>query len=252
MWPGGTSLCRGAVRERGHMTRYRLRTRMRRLLPEWCAQLFPRGTKDCGKHEWFRRDENTDECYHCAVGIRESQLDRYIRVQLDDVCIESVQLAGVADAAAFYADQWNKEYEDLNWSHAAALKKLEQVVTSIITTIDQFPLVVPVEAFSKCMSASALDCHNVNGAQNGSYQFSRPYPGASRGLPSLPDLPLPNLASAVIDRRDQQGWRLRARASRWTCASQHDVVVACAKVFRLPQRRSPLDELVQPRCLEDQ
>jgi len=33
--------------------------------------LFPAGSKDCGRHEWFRNDERTDICWHCTVGERE-------------------------------------------------------------------------------------------------------------------------------------------------------------------------------------
>lgn len=31
----------------------------------------PPGSKDCGRHEWFRNDETTDICWHCTVGERE-------------------------------------------------------------------------------------------------------------------------------------------------------------------------------------
>lgn len=35
------------------------------------APLFPPGNRDCGEHEWFRADEQTDRCWHCTVGVRE-------------------------------------------------------------------------------------------------------------------------------------------------------------------------------------
>jgi hypothetical protein len=35
--------------------------------------IFPPGRKDCGDHEWFRLDEDTDWCYHCEVGERPHQ-----------------------------------------------------------------------------------------------------------------------------------------------------------------------------------
>lgn len=50
---------------------YRLRTWLREHLPVPLAYLFPAGSKDCGRHEWFRNDENTDICWHCTVGERE-------------------------------------------------------------------------------------------------------------------------------------------------------------------------------------
>jgi len=37
------------------------------------ADLFPRGLKDCGQHEWFRFDDESDRCYHCEVGKRPHQ-----------------------------------------------------------------------------------------------------------------------------------------------------------------------------------
>jgi hypothetical protein len=33
--------------------------------------LLPPGNQDCGEHEWFRADEQTDRCWHCTVGVRE-------------------------------------------------------------------------------------------------------------------------------------------------------------------------------------
>jgi len=42
-------------------------------LPRALVDLFPKGLKDCGKHEWFRFDEDTDLCYHCEVGERPHQ-----------------------------------------------------------------------------------------------------------------------------------------------------------------------------------
>jgi hypothetical protein len=32
--------------------------------------LFPKGSKDCGAHEWYRRDAHEYLCYHCIVGVR--------------------------------------------------------------------------------------------------------------------------------------------------------------------------------------
>lgn len=51
--------------------RYRFRTWAREHLPVPLAYLFPAGSKDCGRHEWFRTDEHTDICWHCTVGQRE-------------------------------------------------------------------------------------------------------------------------------------------------------------------------------------
>lgn len=53
--------------------RYRWRTWLRRYLPQALGGLFPPGSKDCGDHEWFRVDEDTDWCYHCEVGERPHQ-----------------------------------------------------------------------------------------------------------------------------------------------------------------------------------
>lgn len=46
---------------------------MRRHLPWALVDLFPKGLKDCGDHEWFRFDDETDRCYHCEVGERPHQ-----------------------------------------------------------------------------------------------------------------------------------------------------------------------------------
>jgi N-acetyl-anhydromuramyl-L-alanine amidase AmpD len=51
--------------------RYRFRTWAREHAPGPISRLFPPGTKDCGRHEWFRNDEHTDVCWHCTVGERE-------------------------------------------------------------------------------------------------------------------------------------------------------------------------------------
>ena len=53
--------------------RYRWRTWLRGHLPWALVDLFPKGTKDCGDHEWFRFDEATDRCYHCEMGERPHQ-----------------------------------------------------------------------------------------------------------------------------------------------------------------------------------
>lgn len=46
---------------------------MRGRLPWAFVDSFPRGSKDCGDHEWFRFDDDTDLCYHCEVGERPHQ-----------------------------------------------------------------------------------------------------------------------------------------------------------------------------------
>ena len=52
------------------LPRYRLRTWLRENLPEPFSRLFPPGTRDCGRHEWYRADEETDRCRHCTIGVR--------------------------------------------------------------------------------------------------------------------------------------------------------------------------------------
>lgn len=56
-----------------HRPRYRWRTWMRGHVPWALVDLFPKGLKDCGQHEWRRRDDETDGCYHCVVGDRPHQ-----------------------------------------------------------------------------------------------------------------------------------------------------------------------------------
>lgn len=57
------------------MARYRLRTRIRRLLPFALIGLLPKGKKDCGDHEWYRSTHELYLCYHCVVGIRRDRPD---------------------------------------------------------------------------------------------------------------------------------------------------------------------------------
>lgn len=56
-----------------HRPRYRWRTWMRGHVPWALVALFPKGQRDCGQHEWRRRDDDTDGCYHCVVGDRPHQ-----------------------------------------------------------------------------------------------------------------------------------------------------------------------------------
>lgn len=48
--------------------KYRLRTALREWSPEPLAALIPKGSKDCGDHEWYKQAESTWRCYHCVVG----------------------------------------------------------------------------------------------------------------------------------------------------------------------------------------
>jgi hypothetical protein len=50
--------------------RYRIRTWLRGNLPGPLSDLFPKGRRDCGNHEWHRATEETDRCYHCEIGVR--------------------------------------------------------------------------------------------------------------------------------------------------------------------------------------
>ena len=52
------------------MAKYRLRTRIRKLLPFALIGLAPKGKKDCGDHDWYRHTKDTWHCYHCVVGVR--------------------------------------------------------------------------------------------------------------------------------------------------------------------------------------
>lgn len=49
--------------------RYRLRSWLRERSPGALARLLPKGRRDCGAHEWYRADERTWRCYHCAPGV---------------------------------------------------------------------------------------------------------------------------------------------------------------------------------------
>lgn len=36
--------------------------------------LFPKGTHDCGNHDWYRSKGNLFHCYHCEAGTLESDI----------------------------------------------------------------------------------------------------------------------------------------------------------------------------------
>jgi hypothetical protein len=63
LWPGGEP----SPHPRG---RYRWRTSLRRRLPARLGFLAPKGTRDCGDHDWYNADDNVEHCYHCVVGVR--------------------------------------------------------------------------------------------------------------------------------------------------------------------------------------
>ncbi|WP_030267035.1 hypothetical protein [Streptomyces sp. NRRL B-24484] len=50
--------------------RYRWRTDARIALPAALMRLFPKGSEDCGDHQWYRQDDRTFRCYHCEPGER--------------------------------------------------------------------------------------------------------------------------------------------------------------------------------------
>jgi hypothetical protein len=63
--------------------RYRLRTFLRGHSPSWLVNLgaFPKGKKDCGRHERYYAYENFQgsrigECYHCEGPTAKAVLDR--------------------------------------------------------------------------------------------------------------------------------------------------------------------------------
>ena len=51
--------------------KYRLRTMLRGALPYVLANRIPKGSRDCGNHDWYCQDDTTDACYHCEVGHRQ-------------------------------------------------------------------------------------------------------------------------------------------------------------------------------------
>ncbi|GAA1091043.1 hypothetical protein [Kitasatospora arboriphila] len=55
--------------------RYRWRTDARVALPAALMCMFPKGAKDCGDHQWYRKDDRTYRCYHCEPGERPSTPD---------------------------------------------------------------------------------------------------------------------------------------------------------------------------------
>lgn len=60
------------------VARYRTRTRVRSHLPWVLTWLAPKGSEDCGDHDWYRHDDTTAYCYHCEVGERPLEPDDVI------------------------------------------------------------------------------------------------------------------------------------------------------------------------------
>ncbi len=56
----------------GPIPRYRLRTWFRGHEPNWLSRhwVLPKGSDDCGMHEFYNADGIVNRCYHCAVGLR--------------------------------------------------------------------------------------------------------------------------------------------------------------------------------------
>ena len=50
--------------------KYRLRTWLRGNLPAALSRFLPKGSSDCGNHEWYNSNDQVDHCYHCEVGVR--------------------------------------------------------------------------------------------------------------------------------------------------------------------------------------
>ncbi len=52
--------------------RYRLRTWLRMHEPGWLYEPWPipKGSADCGNHEFYNADDAIERCYHCEVGAR--------------------------------------------------------------------------------------------------------------------------------------------------------------------------------------
>jgi hypothetical protein len=51
--------------------RYRLRYRLRTLLPSSLGGLFfPKGKSDCGNHVFYKESDESDRCLYCQVGER--------------------------------------------------------------------------------------------------------------------------------------------------------------------------------------
>jgi hypothetical protein len=52
--------------------RYRVRTWLRGREPNWLYRIWaiPKGSGDCGNHEFYNAGGGIDRCYHCKVGTR--------------------------------------------------------------------------------------------------------------------------------------------------------------------------------------
>jgi hypothetical protein len=52
--------------------RYRLRTWLRIHEPGWLYDRWPvpKGSEDCGNHQFYNVDDAVERCYHCEAGLR--------------------------------------------------------------------------------------------------------------------------------------------------------------------------------------
>ena len=57
--------------------KYRWRTQLRVVLPARLGRRMPRGSHDCGNHEWYGQDGKSDLCHHCVATRQASTLKRF-------------------------------------------------------------------------------------------------------------------------------------------------------------------------------
>jgi hypothetical protein len=66
---GGTAVDECPYHGPAMVGKYRLRTRVRGVLPLRLAWIAPKGRGDCGCHEWYRAEQGLWRCYHCEAGV---------------------------------------------------------------------------------------------------------------------------------------------------------------------------------------
>jgi hypothetical protein len=66
-------------RMRARRGRYRIRTWLRGHTPYVLSERISKGSKDCGNHVWYRRDNEWADCYHCEVGHRQLEPGEDVR-----------------------------------------------------------------------------------------------------------------------------------------------------------------------------
>jgi len=113
------------------MAPYRLRTKLREMLPWAVAERIPKGS-DCGhgRHEWYLVEDGHWGCYHCVRETHESPWDGSTWAKLRMQAIYT-DLAALMESAAMDGGLRWSELEDERKRYADELDELGRELESV-------------------------------------------------------------------------------------------------------------------------